>query len=86
MSFNKIVPAVALALFATQALSQELPPAPIRMLVGFAPGGGNDAIGQGRIRIGMHAAARVGRGSHGRDALGPQAACGVDEGLHPERP
>lgn len=44
MSFNKIVPAVALALFATQALSQELPPAPIRMLVGFAPGGGNDAI------------------------------------------
>lgn len=44
MSFFKIVPAVALALTAAQGIAQELPPGPIRMLVGFAPGGGNDVI------------------------------------------
>ncbi|SDP51433.1 Tripartite-type tricarboxylate transporter, receptor component TctC [Ralstonia sp. 25mfcol4.1] len=48
MVFSKIVPALALALAAasaaTPALAQELPPGPLRMLVGFAPGGGNDVI------------------------------------------
>ncbi|MDT6961380.1 MULTISPECIES: Bug family tripartite tricarboxylate transporter substrate binding protein [Cupriavidus] len=44
MAFTKIVPALALALAATHGLAQELPPGPIRMLVGFAPGGGNDVI------------------------------------------
>lgn len=44
MAFSKIVPAVVLALAATHSVAQDLPPGPIRMLVGFAPGGGNDVI------------------------------------------
>ncbi|WP_423200438.1 Extra-cytoplasmic solute receptor [Cupriavidus sp. H19C3] len=48
MAFSKIVPALAFALAAAQgmapAMAQDLPPGPIRMLVGFAPGGGNDVI------------------------------------------
>ena len=37
-----LVPALALSSLAAHA--QDLPPSPIRMLVGFAPGGANDAI------------------------------------------
>jgi tripartite-type tricarboxylate transporter receptor subunit TctC len=37
-----LVPVLALSSLAASA--QDLPPAPIRMLVGFAPGGANDAI------------------------------------------
>ncbi len=44
MAFFKIVPAVVLALAATHSVAQDLPAGPIRMLVGFAPGGGNDVI------------------------------------------
>ncbi|SFC56106.1 Tripartite-type tricarboxylate transporter, receptor component TctC [Cupriavidus sp. OV038] len=46
MAFSKIVPALALALAlaAAQGMAQDLPPGPMRMLVGFAPGGGNDVI------------------------------------------
>ncbi|MCT9074453.1 Bug family tripartite tricarboxylate transporter substrate binding protein [Cupriavidus gilardii] len=44
MAFSKIVPALALALAATHGIAQDLPAGPIRMLVGFAPGGGNDVI------------------------------------------
>ncbi|MCG5262783.1 Bug family tripartite tricarboxylate transporter substrate binding protein [Cupriavidus gilardii] len=44
MAFSKIVPALALALTATHGIAQDLPQGPIRMLVGFAPGGGNDVI------------------------------------------
>jgi tripartite-type tricarboxylate transporter receptor subunit TctC len=43
----KILPAFAamlLAAVATAASAQDLPPSPIRMIVGFAPGGANDAI------------------------------------------
>jgi tripartite-type tricarboxylate transporter receptor subunit TctC len=43
----KILPALAatlLAAVATVASAQDLPPSPIRMIVGFAPGGANDAI------------------------------------------
>jgi tripartite-type tricarboxylate transporter receptor subunit TctC len=43
----RILPALAatlLAAVATVASAQDLPPSPIRMLVGFAPGGANDAI------------------------------------------
>ncbi len=36
--------AVLLAQGAVAALAQDLPPAPIRLVVGFAPGGANDAI------------------------------------------
>ena len=38
MAFSKIVPALALALAAAQGMAQDLPPGPMRMLVGFAPG------------------------------------------------
>ncbi|WP_229722485.1 Bug family tripartite tricarboxylate transporter substrate binding protein [Xylophilus rhododendri] len=44
MGLFKIVPAVALALAAASGFAQDLPPGPIRLLVGFAPGGGNDVI------------------------------------------
>ncbi|KAI3591202.1 BUG/TctC family periplasmic protein [Cupriavidus sp. U2] len=48
MLFSKIVPALTLAVAAASAaipaVAQELPPGPLRMLVGFAPGGGNDVI------------------------------------------
>jgi len=44
MRFSKIVPAMVLALAAAQGFAQDLPPGPIRLLVGFAPGGGNDVI------------------------------------------
>ena len=44
MHFSKLVTAVALTVVATQGFTQDLPPGPIRMLVGFAPGGGNDVI------------------------------------------
>lgn len=44
MGFFKIVPAVVLAFSALQGFAQDLPPSPLRMLVGFAPGGGNDVI------------------------------------------
>jgi tripartite-type tricarboxylate transporter receptor subunit TctC len=43
----RILPALAatlLAAVATVASAQDLPPSPIRMIVGFAPGGANDAI------------------------------------------
>jgi tripartite-type tricarboxylate transporter receptor subunit TctC len=40
----KFATVVALALGATQGFAQDLPPGPIRMLVGFAPGGGNDVL------------------------------------------
>ena len=43
--FKKIVfPALVLALAAAPGFAQDLPPSPLRMLVGFAPGGGNDVI------------------------------------------
>ncbi len=44
MRFFKIAPAIALALAAAPVFAQNLPPSPIRLLVGFAPGGGNDVI------------------------------------------
>ncbi|WPB55553.1 tripartite tricarboxylate transporter substrate binding protein [Xylophilus sp. GOD-11R] len=44
MGFFKFVPAMVLALAASQGFAQDLPPGPIRLLVGFAPGGGNDVI------------------------------------------
>lgn len=44
MRFSKIVPAILMALAAVHAPAQDLPPGPIRLLVGFAPGGGNDVI------------------------------------------
>jgi tripartite-type tricarboxylate transporter receptor subunit TctC len=44
MKFSTFMPAIALALVTGPAVAQELPPSPIRMLVGFAPGGGNDVI------------------------------------------
>lgn len=44
MGISKFVPVIALALAATHGLAQDLPPGPIRLLVGFAPGGGNDVI------------------------------------------
>lgn len=44
MVYSKIVPILALALAATHGMAQDLPPGPMRMLVGFAPGGGNDVI------------------------------------------
>lgn len=40
----KFATVVAFALAGTQCFAQDLPPGPIRMLVGFAPGGGNDVI------------------------------------------
>jgi tripartite-type tricarboxylate transporter receptor subunit TctC len=43
----KILPALAATLLAAAssvAFAQDLPPSPIRMIVGFAPGGANDAI------------------------------------------
>jgi tripartite-type tricarboxylate transporter receptor subunit TctC len=43
----KLLPALAATLLGTAAAlasAQDLPPSPIRMLVGFAPGGANDAI------------------------------------------
>jgi tripartite-type tricarboxylate transporter receptor subunit TctC len=42
--FTRIVPAVAMAMTLGQAVAQDLPPSPIRLLVGFAPGGGNDVM------------------------------------------
>ncbi|MGY8525917.1 Bug family tripartite tricarboxylate transporter substrate binding protein [Paracidovorax citrulli] len=44
MAFSKFVPALALALLTSHGIAQDLPPGPLRMLVGFAPGGGNDVI------------------------------------------
>lgn len=44
MGFPKFVPALLLAAAALQGFAQDLPPSPIRLLVGFAPGGGNDVI------------------------------------------
>ncbi|WP_255581742.1 tripartite tricarboxylate transporter substrate binding protein [Cupriavidus sp. AU9028] len=44
MAFSKIVPALALALLTSHGIAQDLPAGPLRMLVGFAPGGGNDVI------------------------------------------
>ena len=44
MGFPKFVPALLLAAAAVQGFAQDLPPSPIRLLVGFAPGGGNDVI------------------------------------------
>jgi tripartite-type tricarboxylate transporter receptor subunit TctC len=44
MGFLKFAPAIAMALAVTHGLAQDLPPGPIRLLVGFAPGGGNDVI------------------------------------------
>jgi tripartite-type tricarboxylate transporter receptor subunit TctC len=47
MRFLKTLPALAtalLALGATHIHAQDLPPSPLRMVVGFAPGGGNDVI------------------------------------------
>jgi tripartite-type tricarboxylate transporter receptor subunit TctC len=44
MGFFKFAPALLMAAAAIQGLAQDLPPSPIRLLVGFAPGGGNDVI------------------------------------------
>lgn len=44
MHFFKIVSAMVLALAASHVSAQDLPPGPIRLLVGFSPGGGNDVI------------------------------------------
>jgi len=44
MNLLKFAPAIALALTFTQTLADELPPGPLRMLVGFAAGGGNDVM------------------------------------------
>jgi len=44
MRFSRIVSVMVLALAAANGFAQDLPPSPIRMLVGFAPGGGNDVI------------------------------------------
>lgn len=44
MRFFKSLPALAFAALAVHSFAQDLPPGPIRLLVGFAPGGGNDVI------------------------------------------
>ena len=44
MRFSRFVPALLMAAAAMNSLAQDLPPSPIRLLVGFAPGGGNDVI------------------------------------------
>jgi len=44
MKILKWLPALSLMVVAAQAYSQELPQGPLHMLVGFAPGGGNDAV------------------------------------------
>lgn len=44
MKLLPVLAATLLAAVATVASAQDVPPSPIRMLVGFAPGGANDAI------------------------------------------
>ena len=44
MGSFKFVPAIVLALSTMHGIAQDLPPGPIRLLVGFAPGGGNDVM------------------------------------------
>lgn len=44
MKFLPALAATLLAAASTLAAAQDLPPAPIRLLVGFAPGGANDAV------------------------------------------
>ncbi len=44
MTFCKAVSSVLLCAAGSLAFAQDLPPAPIRMVVGFAPGGANDVI------------------------------------------
>ncbi|MDQ0586513.1 Bug family tripartite tricarboxylate transporter substrate binding protein [Variovorax paradoxus] len=45
MGFFRFIPALlVMAAAASQGFAQDLPPSPMRLLVGFAPGGGNDVI------------------------------------------
>jgi tripartite-type tricarboxylate transporter receptor subunit TctC len=44
MRFLKSLPVLAFAVLSAHSFAQDLPPGPIRLLVGFAPGGGNDVI------------------------------------------